>query len=177
MNWANLVTALRLAAAPGAGWFAAAGDWPVTALLLLGAIGTDVLDGVLARRLGQASNQGGLFDHGVDCVFVTCLLAGLAKAGWTPWMLPALIPLAFIQYALDSQALAGEKLRTNGLGKANGLGYYALGALIVLPHALQLSLPTVLAEGAAWLLVASTLVSMAERLIFVLRRRGTFSTE
>lgn len=172
MNWANLVTALRLAAAPAAGWFAAAGDWLTAALLLLGAIATDVLDGFLARRLGQASNQGGLFDHGVDCVFVTCLLAGLAVAEWTPWALPALIPLAFIQYVLDSQALAGEKLRTNGLGKANGIGYYALGALIVFPHALQLGPPVGLAWGAGWLLVATTLVSMAERLLFILRRRS-----
>ena len=172
MNWANLVTALRLAAAPAVGWCAAVGNWPLTALLLLGAIATDALDGFLARRLGQASNQGGLFDHGVDCVFVTCLLAGLARAGWAPWALPALIPLAFIQYMLDSQALAGEKLRTNGLGKANGIGYYALGALIVFPHALQLNLPDILAQSGAWLLVASTFVSMAERLAFVLRRRG-----
>ena len=174
MNWANLVTALRLAAAPAVGWFAAVGNWPVAALLLLGAIATDVLDGFLARRLGQASNQGGLFDHGVDCLFVTCLLAGLAQAGWAPWVLPVLIPLAFIQYVLDSQALAGEKLRTNGLGKANGIGYYALGALIVLPHALQLGPPAGLAWGASWLLVASTLVSMAERLAFILRRRSRF---
>ena len=89
-------------------------------------------------------------------------------------MLPVLIPLAFIQYVLDSQALAGEKLRTNGLGKANGIGYYALGALIVLPHALQLGPPAGLAWGVGWLLVASTLVSMAERLAFILRRRSRF---
>ena len=52
--------------------------------------------------------------------------------------------------------------------------YYALGALIVLPHALQLGPPAGLAWGASWLLVASTLVSMAERLAFILRRRSRF---
>ena len=172
MTWADLVTALRLASAPFAGWATAAGSWKAAALLLLLAIATDFLDGFLARRLGQASNRGGLFDHGADCLFVTCALGGLASAGWLPWLLPALIPLAFAQYVLDSGALAGQRLRTNAVGKANGIGYFALAGLIVFPQWLGLAwLPMAWTQAAAWLLAASTLVSMTERLAFVLRGR------
>ncbi len=147
-------------------------NWTAAALLLLLAIGTDLLDGFLARRLGQASNQGGLLDHGADCLFVTCALGGLASANWVPWLLPALIPLAFVQYVFDSRALAGQRLRTNRIGKANGIGYFVLTGLIVFPQWLGLAwLPAVWAYAAAWLLVASTLLSMVERLAFLLRAR------
>ena len=172
MTWANLLTALRLMAAPFVCWAAACANWTAAALLLLLAIGTDVLDGFMARRLGQASNKGSLFDHGADCLFVTCALAGLAGVAPVPWLLPALIPLAFIQYVLDSRALAGQRLRTNHLGKANGVCYFLLAGHIIFPQWLGFALlPESWTYGAGWLMVTTTLASMAERLAFVLRGR------
>ncbi len=172
MTWANGMTTLRLAAAPAAGWAAAVQHWLVAALILLLAIATDVLDGIFARRSGLASNQGALFDHGTDCAFITCTLGGLASAGWVPWILPILIPVAFIQYVLDSRALAGRKLRTNSLGKSNGIGYFVLAGIIIFSNALGWIWPLTLITFLAWLLVASTLASAVERLAFVLRGRS-----
>ena len=171
MNWANVLTAARLAAAPAAGWFTAGEQWLAALLLWALAIVTDVFDGILARRFGAASSSGGLFDHGTDCAFVTFTLGGLASAGWVPWLLPALIPLAFVQYVLDSRALAGQPLRTNFIGKANGIGYFAAAGVVIVPNALQWGerLPMALGEALAWLLVATTLLSMGERLLLTLR--------
>ncbi len=164
------MTTVRLAAAPVAGWAAAEALWRPAAGLLLLAIITDMLDGILARRLGQASNRGGLFDHGADCLFVTCALTGLAHAGWVPWLLPVLVPLAFAQYVLDSRALAGQRLRTNLLGKSNGICYFVLVGVVIFAQALGWAcLPEALAGILAWMLVATTALSMAERLAFVLR--------
>ncbi|MCY4344467.1 MAG: CDP-alcohol phosphatidyltransferase family protein [Gammaproteobacteria bacterium] len=171
MNWANLLTALRLAAAPVAGWSTAGEHWLAALLLWLVAIVTDVFDGILARRFGAASSGGGLFDHGTDCAFVTFSLGGLASAGWVPWLLPILVPLAFLQYALDSRALAGRPLRTNRIGKSNGIGYFAVAGVVIVPNALGWGdwLPTVLGAALAWLLAATTLLSMGERLLLTLR--------
>ena len=173
MNWANLLTALRLTAAPAAGWSAAGEHWPAALLLWLLAIVTDVFDGVLARRFGAASSGGGLFDHGTDCAFVTFSLGGLANAGWVPWLLPILVPLAFLQYALDSRVLAGRPLRTNRIGKSNGIGYFVVAGAVIVPNALGWGdwLPTVLGGALAWLLVATTLLSMGERLLLTFRGR------
>ncbi len=171
MNWANVLTALRLAAAPAAGWFTAGEHWLAALLLWVLAIVTDVFDGILARRFGAASSGGGLFDHATDCAFVTFCLGGLASAGSIPWLLPVLVPLAFLQYALDSRALAGQPLRTNRIGKFNGIGYFAVAGAVIVPSALGWWewLPTALGETLAWLLVASTLLSMGERLLLTLR--------
>lgn len=166
------MTAVRLAAAPVVGRAAAEELWQLAAGLLLLAIITDVLDGWLARRLGQASNRGGLFDHSADCVFVTCALIGLAHAGWVPWLLPILVPIAFGQYVLDSRVLAGQKLRTNVLGKSNGVCYFVLAGLVIFANALGWAwLPEALSGILAWALVATTALSMTERLAFVLRRK------
>ena len=171
MNWANVLTALRLAAAPAVGWSTAGEHWLAALLLWALAIVTDVFDGILARRLGAASSGGGLFDHGTDCAFVTFCLGGLASAGWIPWLLPVLVPLAFLQYVLDSRALAGQPLRTNRIGKSNGIGYFVVAGAVIVPNALAWWewLAVVLGESFAWLLVATTLLSMGERLLLTLR--------
>ena len=172
MIWANGLTALRLAGAPFAAWTAAAERWDLALALFAFAIASDALDGPLARRFGQPSAWGGLFDHGADCVFVTCALGGLAASGWLPWLPVALIPAAFAQYALDSRALAGRPLRTSALGRINGLCYFALAGAVIGPQALGLGWPPLpLIETFAWVLAASTAISMSERLIHLLRRR------
>lgn len=141
-------------------------------LLFAVAAVTDYLDGVAARRFGQESAIGGFFDHATDCAFVTLTLAGLAAAGWSPWLLVVLIPLAFVQYTLDSGVLAGRQLRTNRIGKYNGIGYFILPGAIIARESLGLAwLPVLLPTVFAWVLVATTLASMMERLLHLLRLR------
>ena len=172
MNWANGLTALRLLAAPFCAWGAATGQWRLALTLFVLAVLSDLLDGMAARRCGQVTASGGFFDHATDCTFVTATLAGLAAAGWAPWLLVVLIPSAFLQYTLDSGVLAGHTLRTNALGRANGIGYFALPGIIIGREAFGFEwLPMPLVAGLAWILVATTLASMGERLLFLIRIR------
>jgi len=89
-----------------------------------------------------------------------------------PAILPALVLLAFVQYALDSRVLAGRALRTSLVGRTNGIAYYVLLGVPVVRDALALGWPPAgLVVGLGWLLVASTLVSMTDRALALLLKR------
>jgi phosphatidylglycerophosphate synthase len=164
VNPANALTALRLAAAPAlVAALRTQAAWLALALFAL-AVATDLLDGRVARRRGEASATGGLLDHATDATFVALGLGALAMRGEVPALLPWLVGAAFLQYALDSRALAGRPLRTSGLGRANGIAYFVLLGTPLVRDALGLAFPgSGLVEGLGWLLVASSLVSMADR--------------
>ena len=175
---AHLLTGLRLGLAlPLAISFARPdflSAWLVAVLLTV-AIASDYFDGVVARRHGTASAEGQLFDHGTDCLFVTACLTGAALAGLVPLMLPALIAMAFSQYVLDSYWLHHRKqLRMSTIGRWNGIGYFV--PLVVLAAARLEVVPglspllTVAARVVAYVLVASTLVSIVDRATAVRRQ-------
>ena len=178
---AHLLTGIRLGLAlPLAVAFArpdrlAAG---LVAVLLAAAIASDWLDGVVARRRGTASAAGQLFDHATDCVFVTAGLTGAALAGAVPPALPVLIAGAFSQYVADSYWLHREKrLRMSTLGRWNGIGYFvplvvlAAARIEVIPGQAAVLAP--LARATAYVLVASTIVSIVDRATAARRaRRG-----
>ena len=146
-------------------------DWYLAVAILWLAICTDVLDGFLARRRGLTSPFGGLLDHGCDAVFVTAGLAALVAHGWVPLLLVILVPVAFTQYVLDSNALKGKPLRTSQLGKFNGISYFVLTGLPVMQITLGITLlPMNLLIWVAWGLVLTTLMSMTDRLVTLLRR-------
>ena len=137
------------------------------------AVATDVLDGRIARGRGTASAAGALFDHTTDCLFVTAGLAAVAVRGAVPWALPVLVVAAFAQYVADSYWLhRGRSLRTSRLGRWNGILYFAplVGDVLV---GLGWSGLRPAVTLLAWVLVASTLVSMAERLWAVRGLRRT----
>lgn len=170
---ANALTALRLAAAP---LLAAAIVWGASAaalLLFAVAVATDLLDGRVARRLGEASPLGGFLDHASDAAFVSTGLAALAYLGQLPAALSACVMLAFVQYALDSRALAGRPLRASALGRWNGIAYFVLLGVPLVRDAAGLGWPgpgVVYALGLA--LLATTLVSMADRALALRRPRS-----
>jgi phosphatidylglycerophosphate synthase len=174
---ANALSALRLAAAPALVAAIGAGRPGAASALFALAVATDLADGVVARRRGEASPLGGLVDHAVDATFVTAGTAALAARGELPALLPALIALAFLQYALDSRWQGAGALRGSPLGRWNGIAYYVAVAVPVVRDALALPWPgrgLVMALG--WALVAATLVSVADRLRRVLagrRARGS----
>ena len=164
---AHALTAVRLLlVVPFAALMAHGDAWHagLAALVLAAAIVTDLLDGPVARRRGTASAAGGAFDHTVDCLFVTSGLAAGAMRGGFPWILPALVAAAFLQYVADSYWLhRGRTLRTSRLGRYNGILYFVpLGGDILVRLGLDGLRPLV--ELLGWGLVASTLVSMGERL-------------
>lgn len=141
-----------------------AGHAALAAVVLAVAIATDLLDGPIARSRGTASAAGALLDHTADCLFVSTGLAAGAARGAVPWLLPALVAAAFAQYVADSYWLhRGRALRTSRLGRCNGILYFAPLAVDVLIR-LGASALAPLLSPLAWALVASTLVSMGERL-------------
>jgi phosphatidylglycerophosphate synthase len=173
LTWANLLTLCRFGLAVPCALALAQGAWPLAALLFTLAVATDLIDGPLARRLAQASPLGGLLDHATDAWFVAVTLGGLAWVGRLPWLLPILVIAAFLQYMLDSKALAGRPLRASWLGRWNGIAYFVIAGAVIYQTALGLSWPAAeLWRGLAWLLIASSLASMANRAVAWRRARG-----
>ena len=176
---AHLLTGLRLALTLPTAIAFARPDFlssGLVALLLAVAIGSDYFDGVAARRYGTASAGGQLFDHGTDCLFVTACSTGAALAGLVPPVLPVLIAVAFSQYVVDSYWLHCRKhLRMSTIGRWNGIGYFV--PLVVLAAARLDVVPaltpplTAAARAVAYVLVASTLVSIVDRATAVRRER------
>lgn len=173
---ANLITLTRAALALPAAAGLLFGHPGVALAAFAAAVATDLLDGVVARRRGESTALGGLLDHGTDAGFVTLVLAAAAAEGMTPWALTALIPLAFLQYTLDSRALAGRPLRASRLGRWNGIAYYVLAGTVVV--AATLGLPqhagwtATVIMVAGWLLCATTIASMTARAVAFWRNRA-----
>ncbi|MBW2495594.1 MAG: CDP-alcohol phosphatidyltransferase family protein [Deltaproteobacteria bacterium] len=163
---ANALTCIRFAAVPAVvAAIEAEAAWLALAVFAL-AVATDVADGIVARRFEEQSGFGRLFDHAADAAFVTAGAAALAHAGVLPPLLPTLIAVSFIQYALDAKVTHESGPRPSRLGRWNGIAYYAIVAIPIARDALEISWPTpALILMLGWLLVGSTLVSMGDRLI------------
>ncbi len=164
LGFANAITAIRFPLAPLCAW-SILNDAAMLAAVSFGvAVASDLLDGRVARLRGEVSRLGGLLDHTSDALFVAAGLAALASLGSVPWVLPPLVLLAFLQYALDSQVLAGKKLRTSRIGRLNGIAYFVLLGIPLVRDVLELPWPAPgLVFGLGWFLVASTGISMADR--------------
>lgn len=163
-TWANAVSTVRVLLIGPCAYSIYVGNWVTAALLFVVAVITDVCDGIIARRRGEVTPFGGLLDHGADALFVTVTLAALAAIGFVPLLLPPLVIGAFSQYVWDSDALKGAPLRASSVGRWNGIGYYALVGTAAISRALEMDWPAQSALlGAGWVLVATTLVSMADR--------------
>jgi phosphatidylglycerophosphate synthase len=161
---ANALTALRLACGPLLVLaLLERAAWPACLLFWL-AVATDALDGRVARRFGEASALGGFLDHVTDATFVSLGLAGLALLGEAPALLPPAVALAFLQYTLDSRVIQGAALRASALGRWNGIAYFVPIGTVVVRDALGLGWPPAeLVLWLGWLLVGTTLLSMADR--------------
>ena len=73
--------------------------------------------------------------------------------------------MAFLQYALDARPLEGRGLRASALGRWNGVAYYVAVAVPIMRDAMGIGWPTpLLVEVLGWLLVASTGISIVDRL-------------
>jgi len=169
---ANALTALRLLCGPLLVLALLERAALAAALLFWVAVATDLLDGRVARRFGESSALGGFLDHVTDAAFVSLGLAALVLRGEAPWLLPLLVALAFLQYTLDSRVVEGGALRASALGRWNGIAYFVPVGTVVVRDALGLAWPgrgLVLALG--WLLVATTLLSMADRARALTRAR------
>ena len=179
-TWPNLVTLTRVAGAPAfvfcchraAAVGAPAMRWSA-ALLFAAIVGSDVLDGWLARRLRCTSVFGRFLDHGADIFFILFALGWFAAWGWVTWWLPAAIAWAFGLYAFDSWRRSGgcgrqRRLLGSRLGHVGGiLNYAAVGAVMAEP-ALDLALmPRPLGQAALAAVMGVAVVSGLERLVLL----------
>ncbi len=146
--------------------------WLLGSFVFLSAVATDVLDGYLARKLHQSSAFGGIFDHSTDALFVSTGLACFALQDLIVGLLPVLVVLSFIQYVMDSKALAGQALVASHIGRANGICYFVLlGTTLGLQHAGLTGSPFTQAIWAiSWILCISTIISMIDRAIALWRK-------
>lgn len=172
---ANALTVLRLAAAPACALAIVCGAPGVALALFALAVATDLTDGRVARRYGETSPLGGLLDHATDATFVSLGCAAIAAGGELPWLLPPMIVAAFVQYVVDSQsgrraAVPGARsrwsLRASALGRWNGIAYFVVLGIPVVRDGLALGWPPgVWVRALGWALVATTAVSMLDRLL------------
>ena len=168
----NSLSLSRIALIPVIVWAILTGAGVVAIGIFCLVVITDVLDGLVARRSQQASRIGALLDHGSDAVFVTAVSAVYAYLGLLPPLLPLLIAIAFIQYLLDSRVLEGASFRRSPIGRCNGIAYFVVTALAIIVHLYANDAVFIAAlRTLGWLLVATTLVSIAERAIHFLRAR------
>lgn len=93
----NHVTVAGLALALAAVWPLAVGFLQVGALLYLGSVLLDVLDGLMARVSGLSSQKGGFLDSVLDRIADTCLMGALVfhfvDQADMPWAAAALVAL------------------------------------------------------------------------------------
>jgi CDP-diacylglycerol--glycerol-3-phosphate 3-phosphatidyltransferase len=169
---ANALTLARLLLAPALA-AAVLSDAPaLAAVLFFVAVGTDFADGWVARRYREESPFGGFADHATDATFVVIATAALARIGVLPAVLPWLIAAAFVQYALDSRVISASGLVASRLGRWNGIAYYVIAAIPIVRDALALGWPgRALVSALGWVLVASTIASMIDRVRLLASRR------
>ena len=169
---ANGLSALRLLSALPCVYAVAVSNWAVAAAAFCFAVATDMADGPLARRRGEASRVGGLVDHSADALFCIAVLGTLAWIGPYPALLPLLIAAAFTQYVADSRVLTGHGLRASLIGRCNGIAYFVLAGTPIVRNLLDWSWPAdPLLHGLGWILVATTAFSMIDRLRAVIADR------
>lgn len=165
---ANALTAIRLLLVAPFTFFMTKTDThsAIYALIVWAvALTTDFVDGPIARRRGTVTAFSGTLDHTSDFLFVTGGIFAGASRKVFPWILPILIVLAFSQYTIDSYWIHRQaRLRGSKLGRYNGMLYFAppcIEPMIRLGVRFLQPLLTTL----VWLLVVSTIVSMAQRLM------------
>ena len=82
------------------------------------------------------------------------------------------IPAAFIQYMLDSKALAGQPLKASSLGRYNGISYFVFAGFPVMQLTLGITLiPFSWFVWIGWGLVVTSIISMVDRLVTLLSNK------
>lgn len=172
LNLPNLLSVSRALLAPFAVYLIIHSEWQLVAWILVIAIVTDLADGQIARRWQQTSPLGGFLDHGSDALLVTSMLAAEAYVGFVTPVLPILVIAAFSQYTWDSKALLGKPLRASKLGRYNGIFYFVVAGFPILQPVVGLE---VLTRDQiiwfSWIMVATTITSMADRAYALYRTR------
>jgi cardiolipin synthase (CMP-forming) len=135
----NLLSVLRLLGVPLFLWLLLGPHADVAALVVLALSGfSDWADGVLARRLNQASRLGELLDPLADRLYILATLIGLTLRNIIPWWLAGLIVLRDVILLATVPALRRRgywSLPVHYLGKAGTFCLlYAFPFLLLASH-------------------------------------------
>jgi cardiolipin synthase len=95
LNLANALTLLRFVLIPGIFVFVVAGERLLAGASFLGSAATDVLDGMVARRMRQVTRMGVVLDPMVDMAHNGVTLFALAVVGLVPGWVFALVALRY----------------------------------------------------------------------------------
>lgn len=160
----NLLSTLRLLAAPLAAWLIVAGHDTAALLVFTAAGASDGLDGFIARRWGFTSDFGAWLDPVADKLLMLMSLVALFNVGMTPlWLLALIVArdmgivIGWLLVKLLGLPMATKALFIGKLSTAIQL-LYVLSALLVL--AFDLEVPR-LEEAAAWVCGLVTILSAA----------------
>jgi phosphatidylglycerophosphate synthase len=109
------------------------GRWRLC-IVFLAMVATDIVDGWLARRLGQTSPVGRALDHSCDVLFILAALSTFVLRGMVPWWLPAAIAWAFVLYVVNTwgrpSAQPQPPRRRQQLGHIGGMLYYVTVGIV-----------------------------------------------
>ena len=135
----NLLSVLRLLGVPLFLWLLLGPHADAAALVVLALSGlSDWADGVLARRLNQASRLGALLDPFADRLYILATLIGLTLRDIIPWWLAAVIVLRDLVLLATVPALRRRgywSLPVHYLGKAGTFALlYAFPFLLLASH-------------------------------------------
>ena len=132
----NLITALRLACLPVFCWLLLGEQRLTEAGLLLGGLGaTDWLDGFLARKLGQSTQFGAVFDPVADRLLFFVSVIACAVGGYIPIWFCALVLAREFLVSAGTLYLAYRRvtwLGVNAYGKAGSFGLMFAVPLLIL---------------------------------------------
>lgn len=132
----------------------------VVYFLFVFSIGTDLVDGFIARKLGVSSKSGAFFDTIVDFIFVYGLFMAFIVNGFYPAWIFILLVFVFEQFILTS--LYSERVIYDPIGRYLGsLLFGGIGLTLLFPEKLVYDIVTI---G----IVVSTAISLFSRLAYFL---------
>jgi cardiolipin synthase len=149
----NLLSALRLLAAPFAAWLIWAGHDTASLCVFAAASASDAVDGFVARRWGVASRSGAWLDPVADKLLMLLCFTALYNVNVTPiWLLALVVgrDVAIAAVWLFMRLLAQPlRIETQGIGKISTAmqAIYVLLALLLL--AFDIDAPHLLGSAAA----------------------------
>ena len=159
----TLVTLIRLVSLPFLISFLVSEQLLFADLLFIFAIGTDLVDGYIARKTGSSSQFGANVDVTVDSCFVGGIFLYFVLSGIYPSWVLLLIAVMFSQYILTSKLF---KITFDPVGKYYGsLLYGAIGLTMLFRG-------NVAENIILYSLLSVSLFTLSTRLIYLLRHKS-----
>ena len=163
-NTPNIITLLRLIALPIIIYSFNHQSTLVTFSIFLASIGTDFLDGYIARKTGFTSKLGAHLDVIVDFLFITGMYLAFSLKGIYPLWILLIIVFVFTQFIISNIIL--KQTVYDPIGKYFGSILFAgIGATIILSDNLIYTTVTVF-------IAISALASLLSRFIYLVHQKN-----